>query len=58
MSTEGEAHEAPAVSAEVRGLIEAGKPREAVRRYQEETGVDMAEAMAALAAEAKRMRAS
>ena len=47
---------APAVSEEVRALIESGKPREAVRRYQEETGASMGEAMAALAKAARRMR--
>jgi hypothetical protein len=47
---------APAVSNEVLALIEAGKPREALRRHQEETGAGMADAMAALTEAAKRMR--
>jgi hypothetical protein len=50
------AAEAPSVSDEVKALIESGKPREAVRRYQEETGASMGEAMAALAEAARRMR--
>jgi hypothetical protein len=53
---EGEGGDAPAVSYEVRSLIEAGKPREALRRYQEETGLDMAQAMAALTQAAKELR--
>ena len=50
------ASQAPEVSEEVRGLIVEGKPREAVKRYQEETGADMAAAMAALSEAAKEMR--
>ena len=53
---EAEPGEAPAVSDRVRALIEQGKPREAVKRYQEETGADMGEAMATLGQAAKRMR--
>ena len=53
---EAGASDAPAVSDDVRALIEAGKPREAVRRYQEETGASMGEAMAALTEAARRMR--
>ena len=53
---EADARAAPAVSPEVRALIEAGKPREAVKRYQEETGADMGAAMAALGQAAKELR--
>jgi hypothetical protein len=54
---EADAHDAPAVSERVRSLIQAGKPREAVKRYQEETGADMGEAMAALGQAARELRA-
>jgi hypothetical protein len=53
---EADAREAPGVSDEVKALIQAGKPREAVKRYQEETGADMGEAMAALGQAAKELR--
>ncbi len=53
---EAEARTAPAVSDEVRRLIAEGKPREALKRYQEETGADMAAALAALGEAAKAMR--
>ncbi len=46
----------PAASEEVRALIEAGKPREALRRYQDETGADMAQAMAALTRATRELR--
>lgn len=56
MDMEAEARTAPAVSDEVRQLIAAGKPHEALKRYQEETGAEMAAAMAALGEAAKEMR--
>ena len=46
----------PPVSDEVRGLISDGKPREALRRHQKETGADMVDAMAQLAEAAKQLR--
>ena len=48
--------EAPAVSDEVKALIESGRPREAVRLHQQQTGASMGEAMASLAEAARRMR--
>jgi hypothetical protein len=38
----------PDVSDAVRALVAAGKIRQAVKAYQEETGADMAQAMGAL----------
>jgi hypothetical protein len=40
--------DAPEPSAEVQALVAEGKIRQAVKRYQEETGADMAAAMGAL----------
>jgi hypothetical protein len=51
-----EATQAPAVSDAVLALIQEGKPREAVKRHQEETGADMGEAMAVLGQAARRLR--
>ncbi len=52
----GEPRDSPAVSEEVRTLIQAGRPREALRRYQEETGAEMGEALAALGQAARDIR--
>ncbi len=54
--TEAEAPTAPAVPDEARRLIAEGKPRKALERYQEETGAEMAAALAALGEAARAMR--
>ncbi len=54
--TDGESRDSPAVSEEVQTLIQAGRPREALRRYQEETGAEMGEALTALGQAARDIR--
>lgn len=53
-----EAQQAPAVSDEVRLLLERGEERKAAKLYMQETGAGIGEAVAALGELARELRAS